>query len=397
MNKPKGLQKWSTYFSRFWAYMGGLSAMALMAGAIGMGSYHITHDNENDTYSELYEGFYNSADETMPRGIGALPLQMTPTHSHMRFEYDAQERLRRVVHVNNAGHRSNIPGSRVAEQTLRYNKAGQLISKSNRNAQGLPSADSAGVAERRFRYDEKGRLIESSFHNTQGQAIVPLMPGFAYKRTQYDAQNRPILIEYLDGHQKPLINARGESRISFEYDDELGSRTRRNEINGMLSNNKRGFAIERHLVSNGGRMQRTEWLDASGSLALNRGSDCAIIQIEFDEKGNRLRSLFLNEKGQLLQTPRTPAEHLARHNKEGLIEWESYNAADGLPCKNSSLGFAERMCEYNQDKRLVRENFWNEHGLPSRCYEKRYARSPQGTHEISLHTDGSTQTRLVRN
>ncbi len=92
--------------------------MALMVGTLGMGAYHLMQHQEGSAQVELYRGFFNSADESMPEGIGELPLDTAPHQAHIRFEYSEPGRLTRIVHVNRTGQRSSIPGSKVAEQRL---------------------------------------------------------------------------------------------------------------------------------------------------------------------------------------------------------------------------------------------------------------------------------------
>ena len=77
------------------------------------------------------------------------------------------------------------------------------------------------------------------------------------------------------------------------------------------------------------------------------------------------------------------------------MEWECFNDADGLPCVNEALGYAERVCEYGNDGALLREYFWDATGSPCNRYEKRYCHSAEGKHRLSLLCDGSTELQKI--
>ncbi|MFI3244012.1 MAG: hypothetical protein R3Y56_07160 [Akkermansia sp.] len=391
------LSQWKQFagrlLARFWTYMGSLPALALMLGVAGMGIYYHVKDSSMMVHSEYFAGFFNEAGEMPPRGIAPThPLADAPA-SQVRFDYDAAGRLQRVVHLNSLGQPSLIPGSQVAEQRLFYDDAGRLIEKQNVDAYGLAAADAAGVSKRVFDYDEAGRLLSRSFYNAAGQGIVPLKPGFAVERRSYDEQGRPVMIEFLDAEGKAISNARGESVLRISYSDDGLCAFTQNEVDGKMANNNLGYAIERRLSTKDGAVQRTEWLDADGKLVLNRNRGMAVVQQDGD--GTNICTLYLDAQACPLTTPRSICERLVRLNADGQVEWECFNAADGLPCRNQALAYAERVCEYGPDKHLSCEYMWDECGQAAPCYKRSYTPLEEGVQVTSLHRDGSTATEFV--
>ncbi len=379
---------------KIWNYTGSIAALSLMLGVLGLSIYHQWLSPDEDLRSRFYAGLHNTAGPEQPKGIDPLAGDDVERGSHMRLDYDEQGRITKVQHVSAQGRLRKLPASRVAEQRIDYDKQGRVIAKRNYDVHGALAPDSAGVAQRGFKYDEQGRLHESNFKGVHGELVMPYMPGYALRRVSYDAASRPLLIEHLDGQGKAVINADGEAQISYDYGKD-GSSTRSNKMEGKLVDNALGYAIERRLVSNGGSTKRVEWYDANSEPVVNRDRGCAVLHRQVEGSGKLRRCLYLDEHGQATSLTRVPVEHMERRNERGGLEWECFNAADGLPCIHPKLGYAERACEYGESDVLEREFFRNEQGQPSSCYEKRYALDDGQQHVISLYRDGSTKALIL--
>lgn len=374
--------------------MGTLAAMGLLIGVLGMGIYHsFTKDAEYQAM-RYFSGLLNTADATPPTGIDELPQAALPTVPHLRFEYGEGGKLTRLIHINAEGFPTAMPGSKVAEQRISYDAAGRITRKSNFTATGAPTTDASGVHARAFSYDEHGRLTRTEFLDRAGHAIVPRMPGFAVERIQYDEHGRPSTIEYLDGREQPITNSRGERRIVYSYDDERHSSTRTNYIGGVPAENAQGIAQERHALTQDGRMEMTSWHDAAGRRVHHPDTGACSMLTETSRDGTLHRERLCEEDGTPCHHKTACAERVVRTTPQGLVEWECFNDAEGLPCMNEALGYAERVCEYGPDGALTKEYFWDAHGNPCSHYEKRYSHSPtEGDHVLSLLADGSTELR----
>jgi len=398
MESYRLMEKLRRLFSIVWSYMGTISSLALMLGIIGMSMYHIFFSSHDEMRVRGFRGLFNTANHELPRGLEAIANGESDSYngSHVRFEYNPEGQLQRVVHVDSMGGRSAFPGSRVAEQRMRYDEKGHLLEKSNQDAYGMPAADAQGVVSRQFAYNEKGRLTRVSFHDAQGKGIVPRMPGYAIKALSYDDKNRISEIKFLDAHGAAILNEIGEELVNFRYDESTGAQSRRNLVGGKLTENAYGVAIERISPSNGGKMRRKEWFDAKGLPTMHRVSSCSVIQEEWHEDARQMRRLHLDELGHIIENGRSPSVHLKRFDEDGNLEWECYNGVDGKPCLVDRLGYSERICIYDDDKNLQREYFWDELGQPADCFEHRYARNIDGTQLTSLHRDGSTSSIKLR-
>ncbi len=382
-----------------WSKSGTLSSLALMLGAMGMLIYYLSGKPQMDEPRwEYFQGAFNHAGPLAPTAIGRKLQEGEPMgHSQLRFSYRKDGKVERIQHINEEGNLSVMPHSRVAEQLIHYDKRGRLIAKENRDAYGQPVGDASGVFQRQYDYNEAGQLLESRFYDAQSRITQPLMPGYAIERRSYDDQGRLVAIDYLDGYEKPVINALGESEVRISYDDVQMSRTRKNYVAGALSPNIHGYAVERSVRSKDGRFERCDWLDEHEVPVFNRERSCAAIQRELIEDSALRRELYLDEDGQQIASYPFPSEHVLRLNEDGQIEWEAFLCADGFLCHNPQTGYAERHCEYDVKQRLSREHLRDELGHPSTCYERRHVEEGGERRVLSLYRDGSSSIAHASN
>lgn len=392
--KNRGWWRWVEWG---WMYMGTLAAMGLLVGVLGMGVYHLMEGKREELLGyRCFSGMYNSARAEEPLGLGEMPAAVADVlGAHLRFEYDDAGHLQRLVHLDRDGKLSTMPGSKVAEQRLEYDDAGRIVSKRNFDAHGKAAPDASGVAERRYTYNPQGLLVETRLYDAVGNNVAPRMPGFARERISYDEQKRPVRIEYLDGQGNPMVNARGESRVEFVYNDAHGEVVRTNYVNDLPRENRAGVAIEKKSTVHGGATQRTVWYNADSKPVENPQVGALAVQRDVIQNGRYERYRRCGENGVMRGRGRVCAEHLVRTTMGGLPEWECYNADDGMPCMNDAVGYAERVCEYSPDGRLERELFWDAQGNPTFCYEQRHSREGDSRHVLRLNTDGSTELRRV--
>lgn len=388
------LHRLQRLLSYVWRYLGTLSAMGLLLGVMGMGLYHVYNEDETSLRVRCYTGLRNPAAAVLPEGLGELdfPGAEMVKMPHIRFEYDNSGKLIRVVHVDAYGRLAPMPGSKVAEQRMLYDSAGRLVSRSNFNEKGEPVADAAGVSVREFEYDGAGRRTASVLKDTRHEKVVPRMPGFAEERICYDDKGRLMSITYLDGNGNPLTNAHGESEVLYTYNDSRNEVLRSNFENGQPMDNADGVAAELVHRTENGRIVHTSWRNSRGETVQHNARGSHSEMVEYIPASMEKRTRRCGQNGVMMDTSRVWAEHVVRTTPEGAVEWECFNGADGLPCQNPALGYAERLCEYGPDGKLETEYFWDERGNPADCYEKRYS----GDHVLSLHTDGSTEVCSIK-
>lgn len=370
-------------FENTWHYTGSLAAVCMFAAVLGLGIYHaVVQDGTPATY-RCYAGVLNPAGAEPPRGLLPLGQGALKGAPHVRMEYGADGRVTRMQHLDAQGRLSPLPGSKVAEQQMVYDRNARLSRRVNKDAQGAPAVDAQGVAAREFDYDAAGRLVRTRFLDAQGRLTSPRFPGYAECRLSYDAEGRPTQLEYLDAAGRPVLNAAGEQRVVYTYGAD-GRVTRENFVAGLLADNHSGVA--RETLEKVPQGTRRSWQTAKGEPAPHPELEAAAVQHDSHLAYGLQRRSFMDARGKPCDTRRACAEHLQRNDRKGRLEWECFSGADGLPVNHPTRGYAERVCEYNPGGGLAREFFWDAAGNPAPLHERRIV----GDFGLSLHSDGST-------
>lgn len=375
-------------FESVWHYLGSMAAVCLFAAVLGLGIYHAVVKDKVPRYA-CYVGVFNPAGAEPPGGVVPLGAVSPSGVPHVRMEYDASGRLQRMRSLDAAGRMCALPGSKVAEQRVFYHPQGYLSRRENRDVAGRLVEDAQGVAVREFDYDAAGRSIGTRFLNAQQELVVPRFPGYAECRTHYDAEGRPLVIEYLDAAGTPVVNAVGEQRVEYEYGgDEGHTVVRRNRVNGTLADNAYGVAEERYRVL----PQETSrsWSNAAGKPVAHPLVGAEVLRCEQYPLSGLQRRRFLGADGAPYACSRERAEHLMRCNADGQVEWECFSGGDGFPVDDPQSGYAERVCMYSPQGELEREYFWDAAGKPAAVAERHHEETPHGRFSLLIHRDGAT-------
>lgn len=380
-----------------WVYLGSLAAMALLVGVLGMGIYHMMTWREDSGHIECFRGAVNTPDASLPVGLSPLPDSVADSGetAHIRFEYADDGRLRRLAYVDASGEVTPMPGSRVAEQRIRYDDKGRVSCKANYDGAGEPAADAAGVASRHFFYDERGNCVRTELRDADGALVCARLPGYAVATTRYDERNRPLVTAYLNEKEQPTVNALGESRVEYAYDETAHEMQRRNYVGEALAVNRLGYAIEKHTMSDGNRLLRVEWLDAQQQPVYNASAGAAVVCTKRSPGGADTLELYGGCDGALRGCEPVCAARLVHCDLKGRPEWERYQNAEGRPQMNEALGYAERHCRYREDGALASETFLDAGGHPASCAERHYPlhRADEAPMVLTLHRDGRTALR----
>ncbi len=389
------------FLGYLWRYSGTLAFLSLLLGVLGMGVYHqfVARPGiafRNERLLRYYTGMLNTAGPEDPVGLGEIMADSAPSTPCICFEYARDGSVLSVRSLDAAGNPTLLPGSRVATQLITRDTAGRIVRKQNTDASGQPAPDAHGVAAREFEYDDAGRLIRAVTQNAQGEAVVPPMPGYAVKTILYDARNRPTRIEYADGVGTPITNAQGESVVLYRYDDAHGVSQRTNTVQGRVADNKNGIATEHQYADANGSFSHTEWKSARGESVLHPEQGAALVIAEHAADSKIVSTRRFDTHGKPLQSTPAWAEHQVQRDGAGRVAWERYTRADGTPCEEPALGYAERVCMYDAAGAPHRELFRDATGAPSACYEKRYINCGDSRYVLSLHADGATEIKPCR-
>ena len=379
-----------------WGYTGTLAVVAVLGGTLGRGVMQWLHLHEQPANLVCCVGLYNPAGPRPPEPLGVRGQGMKPDVAHVRVLKNAAGQTISAEYVDAAGRSSNMPGSRVARQSVEYDDHGRVTKRINRDAGGRLAADAAGVAVREFAYDEAGRLVRTAYRGENGRTIEARPSGVAEQRVAYDAQGRPLTVRNMGANGMPTEDSRGEETLSYEYDDAAGVEWRRNQVREQVSPNHAGYAMQRITRDAEGRELRREWFDAEGRPVRNAHAGASVVVHEHYPQSRMKRSLRVGADGAVDGGEARWSEHVVRHDAQGRPEWECFAGKDGLPCDNEALGYAERVSTYTPAGEKDREFFWEADGTPAACAEKRYARSPDGqSYCLSLHADGSSTVAPV--
>lgn len=386
-----------------WSYMGTIAALSLMLGVLGMAVYHLFVREPGQEYrqeklSRSFLGIYNSSAPEQPEGIGAVTYGNCSCMQQpgVCFVYRDDGKVERVSMFDAAGELAPLPGSKVAEQRIEYDKFGRIVAKRNFDESGHPAADAQGVASRLYEYTESGQLSRTILLGEDGKKIVPSMPGYAEETITYDAQERPLDIHYSGADGCPITNAQGKSHIQYRYEDDTHSSTCTNSVDGNAADDCYGVAVEQKRYDDKGENCHTAWLNAAGEPVAHPLHGAFIVQKEHFPLLHSCRTRLCDAAGELLSPTHVCCEQVVRVDGQGRPVRVVYNGKDGLPCYNPALKCAECEFEYTADGKVKRALFWDARGNPAECFEKRFYYEGPLCYELALYSDGSTSWQQMR-
>lgn len=386
-----------------WNYMGTLAALSLMLGVLGMAVYHLFVREPGQEYrqaklSRSFLGVYNTSAPEQPVGIGAIASASDAAVEQpgVSFEYRDDGKVERICMFNAQGNPSPLPGSKVAEQRIEYDKQGRIIAKRNFDANGLPVADAQGVAARLYEYTHAGQLSRTVLLGADGSKTVPPMPGYAEETVTYDALGRPVDIHYSGADGASITNAQGRNHLHYSYTDGTQEATRTNFVNGSATADCYGVAVEQTQHNAEGKLCHTEWQNEQGDAVLHPQYGAFAVQKEYFPLLHCYRTRLCDAAGNPVSQMYSCCEQVVRVDALGRPVRVTYNGKDGLPCNNPEVQYAECEFEYAADGTMTRALYWDALGNPADCFEKRFYYDGPQSYELSLYSDGSTSWQQLR-
>ncbi len=274
------------------------------------------------------------ARQAMPEGQFFVPNDLvsesvaTNLNACYRFVYQepSKKRLVRVERLFRGELSDNLSQINAAKVAFKYDAQGNLIEKTQFNAQGKPQsftryrykqgrlveesifdANNKLFSKTQFRYDKAGRLIEKAFLDDKNRRQNTSL-GYAIERREYDANGRPTLIAWYD-HFGDLSR-----KTITRYDD-------------------KGNAIElRHVF-------------------FPDTTEAEIHQFKYDAAGRWTEKIETDSKNTSFR------KTLRRYDSDGnLIEEATYDNLGRLV--DNSVEIAKMVMEY-REKRKIRERAYN--------------------------------------
>lgn len=162
--------------------------------------------------------------------------------------------------------------------------------------------------------------------------LVYKVEGVPFHKRTYNEKRQTISVMYLDENGNPMLNSKGYAGIAYEY-DKVGNRIK-----------------EIYLDSDG----RRKTLD-SGYAAIAR------TYTAFAKKVASIKYLDENDAPVLY---RGRYETRNTYNADKLLETESYYDQNGAPMIRSTVLYASRKIQYDQQGRIIGEQFFGTDGEP---------------------------------
>jgi hypothetical protein len=225
-----------------------------------------------------------------------------------------------------------------ASAAATYDDRGNQIEMAFFDVQGAPVRIEGGYTRWTESFDEQNRRRQRAEF---GLAVEEL--GYSQARISYDEQGRIIELAVFDAEGNPATATNGAYRLTATF-DESG-----NQI-GFASYGWQGEPIR--LAD--GFASWTASYDANGNMRERTytgydGSQGFVGKtLKYDERGNIIEDLRLDDDGQPANDSDGRARTLAQYDGRNNVTSLSFFAADGKPVLNSE-GYAKSVATYDED------------------------------------------------
>ena len=216
--------------------------------------------------------------------------------------------------------------------------------------------------------DERGNILRESYYDPEGNPMVQAN-GYAVIVKTYNEKNKVLSQEYRDAWDNPVISKKeGYARIEYDY-DEAGNKIaeRYYNVNGDLASPKKQTpAAKTWAYDKNGKLLSERYWNAQGGL-MEISSGYAGLDNWYSEDYTVMEQTYLNTSGERM-TGRTKMGYckLRRtYDETGkLLLKEEYLDGQDRPTKTNSGYFYGKVCEYDEQGRIIREYTFGDHGQP---------------------------------
>lgn len=343
-----------------------------VAGIKGYAGVQYTYNDTNQCVKEVYVD--KDGNPAAPESLG---------YAGIAREYDANGLVKSSTNLDAQG--APVMAGGAARKEFEYDDAGNCTVTRKYDTADKLIIDADGVAWTKIEYDSSKRPVKETFIGENGEPLfveskgytittkeydkttdsanilgqayfdaddnpVLLPAGYAAVRTEYNEENRPFLVDYLDrdgNPVKPQDMKSGYSSIAYEYDDRgnVACEFYFDEDGDPLAV-PAGYQSLRKEYNDQNKVTKTEYLDAEGKrVALSNGTSAVLN--EYDENGNAIRETYedVNGKAYTIENP----------NKEDADKWYSY---------------AEVRKAYNDQNKMIEQAYYDADGAPAKCAQQ---------------------------
>lgn len=253
-----------------------------------------------------------------------------------------------------------------------YDNAQNCISSQNETADGKPLLMHTNYCGRSYKYDENGNQIEESFYNEKNQPCKG-PDGFVTVKQTYDSNGFLTSYKFYD-LAGALTLHKGEAGRVYTNDErgnvvtEMPLDTEEKQSKGLYeirrtfdeSDNiltiayfdqgvptKNGFHKVENSYNSRNQQVSTTYYDVNGKLTKKDGDTYAIETLEYDEKGNHIKSSFFGVDQQPIDCAQGYASVVSDLNVMGQTVRNTFYGTNGLPATTAAC---IPIIEYQYDK-----------------------------------------------
>lgn len=347
-------------------YIGVAAAVVCLIAGLGVWDYFRTKVDYYKDYVEVYG---------VAKGVGSLSSREA-SHRELTYRVESSRwKVRRVTLVNGKGKTvkhtdTEHMSTRYSDTYYFYNGDGQLDYKK--------VYDPYGKLLYKIDYDENLKTAMFKYDDEHGtakrlQANTTQMYGAYSNSRERSCITRQMLTWDDEGHLLRMEYASGEDNtkigdsdniygMEYEYDEkgrvkELHFLGQDNKIRG----NKIGLAIKQYEYDEDDNWTKVVYLNAE-KQASHDGNNCTVVNISYDEWGNRASETYTTLTGKPANRTDMGAFGFAyTYDDDGNRLTQTSIDGYGKPMINK-YGFATIQNEFNEDGFLVRESYLDEKG-----------------------------------
>lgn len=197
--------------------------------------------------------------------------------------------------------------------------------------------DDLGWATVRYQYNKKPRCIQEAYYDAEDNLCLN-RDGYAMIRQKWDGNGRRLLREYYDAEEKPTAGPEGYFREENKYD---------------------------HM-----KLDHTSRFDTEGNPVKGDGV-WAVTQYEYDSRRRCTKAEYLDAEGKAVNGPGGYAVMTREYFKKEMCS-EAFTDRDGKPVYNAERGYASFRKIYDDNGRMIREEYFGADGKPL-LYKGKYA------------------------
>jgi hypothetical protein len=226
----------------------------------------------------------------------------------------------------------------------------------------------------RYAYDARGNLVEGFRFGKDKK----LDKGYLIVRYKYDERDNRIEISNYDGNNKLTKSTAGYAKVTYVYDYRNQEIERRyyNENGNLFVNPEEGYAIQKIEYDNKGNEIKTSYFDASEKplRRIKKGSYVYATRImEKDAFRHTIRLVLFDERGNPTKwgdklEDGAPPETLYGYDKWGNTNYTAYADGSGNIINSPSAGYAINRREYDIRSNLLSASYYDKDDKP--CADK---------------------------